>query len=143
MRVAMWSVLCTMVLSCSNHRLPVHTVLVGEHRISVEVASDEEQRARGLMYREHLDANDGMLFMYPDEATRSFWMKNVRFPLSIAFADSSGKILRVANMEPFSSDRVPSLYPVRYALEMNLGWFGENEVKTGDYLKELPDVTPR
>jgi uncharacterized membrane protein (UPF0127 family) len=117
--------------------------MVGAQSVSVEVASSEEQRARGLMYRDALAVDEGMLFMYPDDGTRAFWMKNVRFPLSIAFVDSSGKIVRLADMEPYSSDRVSSLYPVRYALEMNLGWFEAHEISPGDYLKELPDLTAR
>jgi uncharacterized membrane protein (UPF0127 family) len=90
------------------------------------------------MHRDRLGANTGMLFVYPDSAVRNFWMKDTRIPLSIAFIARSGEIVRIDDMDPFDTNRVSSLAPVPYALEMNKGWFAENGVEAGDVVKGLP-----
>jgi len=133
-------VLALLVGSCHHPRFPTATIQVGEHAVRVEVAADVESRARGLMHREHLPADEGMLFIYPEERPRSFWMKDTRIPLSIAFADSTGKIVRISEMRPLSTERTKSLYPARYALEMNQGWFERRSVARGDYISEIPEV---
>jgi hypothetical protein len=69
-------------------------------------------------------------------------MKNVPFPLAIAFAGDDGVILRIAHMKPQRTDTTPSLYPIRYALEVNDGWFTSHGVEVGDRLTGLPDVKP-
>ncbi len=84
-----------------------------------------------------------MLFVYPDIAPRAFWMKDTRIPLSIAYADGDGKVVRIADMTPYSTDRTPSLYPAKYALEVNQGWFERNGVTTGQYLADLPPIEVR
>jgi uncharacterized protein len=90
------------------------------------------------MHRDHLAADSGMLFVYPDSAVRNFWMKDTRIPLSIAFIARSGEIVRIDDMTPFDTDRVSSLSPVPYALEMNRGWFAEHGVEAHDQVKGLP-----
>lgn len=137
----MWPTLLLM-LACSG-KLPVATVDVAGHSVKVEVAANKEDRAVGLMNRDSMPADRGMLFMYPKAKTRQFWMKNVRFPLSIAFCDDDGVIKRIAKMQPHDTTHTPSLYPTRYALEMNLGWFAKNGVKTGDKITNLPKVSPQ
>jgi len=127
-----------MATACKRHALPTTTITVGEHSMLVEVADDGEERARGVMNRDGLGANEGMLFIYPDEKERSFWMKNVRFPLSIAFADKSGKILSISDMQPMSQRGTKSGGPAMYALEVNEGWFREHGVEPGDMLGKLP-----
>jgi uncharacterized membrane protein (UPF0127 family) len=119
---------------------PAATIDVGDHTVRVEVAATPELRTRGLMHRDSLKPERGMLFMYPDETVRSFWMKNVPFPLDVAFADSSGKIVRIADMKAMDTRSTHSLYPARYALEMNRGWFETNEVEPGDYIRRIPDI---
>ncbi len=79
-----------------------------------------------------------MLFVFPEERVLDFWMRNTRIPLSIAFADASGRIVRIADMEPFSDAQVSSGAPARYALEVNAGWFARRGVRTGDDLRDLP-----
>ena len=75
------------------------------------------------MFREELPEDRGMLFVFPDERVLEFWMRNTEIPLSIAFADASGRIVRIADMEPLSDAPVSSGAPARYALEVNRGWF--------------------
>ncbi|MBT3218709.1 MAG: DUF192 domain-containing protein [Proteobacteria bacterium] len=128
------------VLSCARHKLPTAVVRVGDVPVKVELATTPDTRSLGLKHRDSMPQDEGMLFMYPQTHLRSFWMQDTRIPLSIAFADEDGKIVRIADMSPFSTDRVPSLYPVRYALEMNKGWFAKNGVEKGDVLGEIPNV---
>jgi hypothetical protein len=113
---------------------------VGARTIAVEIAATEEERARGLMFRKSMPEDHGMLFIYPDEAPRSFWMKDTPLPLSIAFADRHGTIVRIKDMQPLDQTPVKSLNPATYALEMNQGWFERHGVKVGDKLSPLPPV---
>ncbi|MBN2801423.1 MAG: DUF192 domain-containing protein [Deltaproteobacteria bacterium] len=119
-------------------KVPTATIGVGPVSLTVEVADDEEERAIGLMHRDSMPEEHGMLFIYPDERVRNFWMKNTRIPLSIAFADAEGRIVRIADMRPLDTSTTSSLHPARYALEVNKGWFERHGVKKGDQLTELP-----
>jgi len=122
---------------------PSATIDVGDHVVRVEVAATPDLRTRGLMHRDSLKQDHGMLFMYPDEAPRSFWMKNVPFPLDIAFADSNGAIVRITDMKAMDTRSTHSLYPARYALEMNKGWFAAHEVEPGDFIRRIPEIDAR
>ena len=90
------------------------------------------------MHRESIPENHGMLFIWPDERVRSFWMRNTSIPLSIAFADAGGTIVSIAFLEPFREDGVSSGRPARYALETNWGWFSRNGVRVGDRISGIP-----
>ncbi|MCB9681270.1 MAG: DUF192 domain-containing protein [Alphaproteobacteria bacterium] len=132
-----------MVVACSSSsRLPVATIDVKGHSLTVEVAASQETRAQGLMHRDSLGAERGMIFVYDDDAPRRFWMKDTRIPLSIAFIDKEGTIVRIADMAPLTTDGTPSLYPARYALEVNKGWFAAKGVTTGDRIGGL-DTLPQ
>jgi len=133
-----FSLLATTGGACKRHKLPTRTIQVGEHSMLVELADNGETRARGLMNRDSLPASEGMLFVYPDEKERGFWMKNVRFPLSIAFASKDGTIVSISDMKPMSKRSTKSGGPAMYALEVNEGWFREHGVKPGDKLGNLP-----
>jgi hypothetical protein len=111
-------------------------------KIRVEVARTEDEKARGLMFRESLGKDDGMLFVYDREEFLTFWMKNTPIPLSIAFIDRSGKIVDIQDMEPFSLATHASALPAQYALEMNKGWFKRNGVAVGDLVKIPPSFSP-
>jgi uncharacterized membrane protein (UPF0127 family) len=107
-------------------------------RLSVQVADTQRKREKGLMFVGTLPENEGMLFVFPTKTRGSFWMKNTWIPLSIAFLDSDGKILKIRDMMPCKGGRCPSYYPglsYRYAIEVNLGWFKKNQIKEGDYVK--------
>ena len=136
----MW--ILRVLLGCGPQRLPTALIQVGPHPVTVEIASTPKSRADGLMHREQLETDHGMLFIFPDTRTRGFWMKNTRIPLSIAYVNSELEIVRIADMVPFSTDRVPSLYPAKYALEMNKGWFKEHNIERGAKLSNLPSTVP-
>ena len=112
----------------------------GMHLIQAEVAATEEQREQGLMYREKMPANAGMLFVFGNPSTQCMWMKNTPLPLSVAFIDVSGKIVNIEDMQPHTLDSHCSTktVPVRYALEMHLGWFKQKNIKPGMSIGNLP-----
>ncbi len=114
--------------------LPITTLKIDGHEITVEVANQEATREAGLMFRQHMDWDNGMLFVFDDTAQRYFWMKNTIIPLSIAFIDDKGAILNTLEMPPETEQTFPSKGPAKYALEMNAGWFTKNDVKEGDYV---------
>lgn len=102
-------------------------------RVAVEVSDRPESRARGLMFREELALDEGMLFVFDREQYLSFWMKDTLIPLSIAFVDRTGIIFQIEDMEPLDAETMHrSSQPARYALEMNQGWFERNGVEAGD-----------
>jgi len=111
------------------------TTARGPVELKVEIAATPEAWARGLMFRDHLPEDEGMLFVFPQATGSAFWMKNVKIPLSVAFADAHGVILRILEMEPCPKDPCPSYYPgvaYRQALEVNRGWFARHGVREGD-----------
>lgn len=107
-------------------------------QLKVQVADTPKKRDKGLMFVEHLPENEGMLFVFPGATYGGFWMKNTLIPLSIAFLDSDGKILKILDMMPCKEDFCPTYDPeitYHYALEVNLGWFEKNQIKEGDFIK--------
>jgi len=110
---------------------------VSGYRLSVEIADDHEERARGMMFRKQLAQNRGMLFVYEKESKLTFWMKDTVLPLSIAFIASDGVIREIRDMEPHSLNPIQSSRNVRYALEVNQGWFEDRGIDVGDRI-QLP-----
>ena len=104
----------------------------------VEVASHEHSRTLGLMHRESLPANEGMLFIFPKKRLLSFWMRNTTIPLSIAFIDDEGVIFKIEDMQPLEEKkRARSEEDCRYALEVNQGWFTNHGIGVGDRIDEF------
>ncbi len=122
--------------------LITYRLKIKDHDIRTEVAATEAARLRGLMFRDRLAENSGMMFLYPRAEITAMWMKNTRIPLSVAFIDAKGRILNVADMEPFSETAHVSAGPAAYALEMNRGWFGKRGIKAGDVVKGLKQLPP-
>jgi hypothetical protein len=113
------------------------TLRVAGHSIVAEIASSEKERSIGLMFRESIQDGFGMLFVYDRDRRMSFWMKNTKVPLSIAFIASDGTIREIRDMEPGSLDEIDSETSVRYALEVPKGWFGRNGIDIGRRI-EIP-----
>ncbi len=116
------------------------------HTFSVELAENQEERARGLMFREHLDRDAGMLFLFPRQRRLSFWMKDTPLPLDIIFIDRDGVIVHIAeNTTPFSLKPIPSHFPAVGALEVNAGVSTDLNIKIGDvvrhpFFRNMPDT---
>jgi uncharacterized membrane protein (UPF0127 family) len=112
--------------------LPTISIAVKGHRLLVEVAATPSARRCGLSHRESLPTGQGMLFAYPTSRQLIFWMKDTQIPLSIAFLDEKGLILRIHKMTPLAlRRRYPSSFPARYALEVKQGWFEDHDIDVG------------
>jgi len=134
----MWAVILATSWASSTASLTL-----GGKTIAVEMASDPAARAYGLMGRAALAPDTGMLFVYPDEQQRSFWMKNTPLELSIAFIETSGRIVYITDMIPLNEEPVASKYPAMYALEMRKGWFKEHAVRAGQMVGGLPGASQK
>ena len=100
----------------------------------IEVVSNSQERKLGLMYRENLPYDNAMFFIWEYKKRQCMWMRNTYIPLNVAYLDSSGKILEIYDMVPLSDESVCSKKRVRYALEVNLNWFEDNNILVGNVL---------
>lgn len=108
---------------------------VGEKEFWVELALTAAQQQLGLMYRTKMGEDEGMLFVYAAPHRPLVWMKNTILPLSCAFLDGQGRILEIRNLKSLDETPVASQAPnVLFMLEMNRGWFEQNEIKTGAFV---------
>lgn len=105
----------------------------GEHAFMVEIADDDPERARGLMYRPPLDDDRGMLFQFPQPAEQSFWMRNTPSSLDILYIDPTGSIVSIAHhTTPYSESPIPSNGAANGVLELRAGRAEEIGAKPGD-----------
>lgn len=114
------------------------TTDTGTVTVRVEIAETDEQRSYGLMYRRWLAPDKGMIFLFDNDTSGGFWMKNTILPLSIAFVDSAGVIVDIQDMEPCTTDDCPAYppsQPYRSALEVNQGAFAQWGVSEGDVVR--------
>ena len=123
--------------------LPAVQLSAGMHVIHAEVAADFTTRMQGLMQRESLGPNAGMLFVFDEVSTHCMWMKNTLIPLSVAFVDQDGTITNIADMQPHSEQSHCASRPALFALEMTKGWFAQRGIKTGAKLGGLERFAPR
>ncbi|MEW7291094.1 DUF192 domain-containing protein [Aquimarina sp. 2304DJ70-9] len=102
-------------------------------KLDIEIADDDYQIQTGLMYRKSMQNDRGMLFIFPEEAPRSFYMKNTEFALDIIFIDSKNKVVSIQkNAKPLDESSLPSKGPAQYVLEVNSGLTDTWNLKTGD-----------
>lgn len=118
--------------------LPAVKLTAGIHVITAEAATNNFTRMVGLMFRERLGPNQGMLFVFEDKSQQCFWMRNTLLPLTIAFIDDDGTIVELADMAPKTENNHCSQKPVRFALEMEQGWFAKRGIAPGARLGGLP-----
>lgn len=118
--------------------LPIIPLTAGIHSIQAEVASTDHTRRQGLMQRSKLPRNHGMLFVFDAPERQCFWMRNTPLPLSIAFLADDGGVVNTADMTPLSDEAHCSKQPVRYALEMEQGWFAAHGFGEGSKIGGLP-----
>jgi uncharacterized membrane protein (UPF0127 family) len=136
--LAVLTALCGPVFA--DTALPVEKLVVeteqGEMTFNVEVAATDAHRARGLMFREEMAADAGMLFLFDTEGDRYFWMKNTPLSLDIIFIGANGVIVNIANdTTPFSEKIVASTGPAKYVLEVLAGTSKRLGIKAGDKVR--------
>ncbi len=125
-------------LSQSSNNLqetPRKQITIGNEQFLVEIADDEAERRRGLMFRDHLPERHGMLFIFERPQRVAFWMRDTYIPLSIAYIDNERYVVEIHELEPLSETPVPSQSPIRYALEVNSGLFERLGIGVGDRLE--------
>lgn len=133
-----------LAFAASGHAqtLPTVQLTAGIHLITAELAASEPYRSRGLMFRQGLPPNHGMLFVFDRKSVHCMWMRNTLIPLSVAFVDDDGTIVNVEDMRPHDETSHCAKQPVRYALEMTQGWFAQKGVLVGMKIGRLP-ATPQ
>lgn len=141
-KLAMVLLLTSVCVRCLAQASPTEFQVIplsaGIQLIQAEVANTDSQREQGLMFREKLGANQGMIFVFDYLSRPCMWMKNTLLPLSVAFLDNTGTIINIEDMRAQTLDSHCAARPARYALEMNLGWFAKHGVVPGRKLGGLP-----
>lgn len=122
--------------------MPMVDLNAGIHRIQAEVAHTHQTRTKGLMNRHSMPTNQGMVFVWTDKGRHCMWMRNTHLPLSVAFIDDDGRIVNIADMTPRTDDIHCAAKPVRYALEVNQGWFAKRRVEPGARIAGLEKLPP-
>jgi uncharacterized membrane protein (UPF0127 family) len=107
-------------------------VIFGADTVVAEVAASAEERSEGLMYRNEVPDGTGMLFVFQDNAVRSFWMANTYVPLDIAYLDPSFRVVDIMQMQPLVTESYVSRAPAMYGLEVRQGWFAEQGIDVGE-----------
>ncbi len=125
-------VLCFVLFTSCRKEKPSIVLSINGRPLMVEIARSKKQRQQGLMHRDKLDWNTGMLFIFENDKVVSFWMKDTKIPLSIAFIDKYGKVTDIFDMKPYSLEAVTSTEKCRYAIEVNKGFFEESGLAVGD-----------
>ncbi len=133
--------LLSSIAVAASAKLPIKSLQLGTQTVQAEIAATPVDRQQGLMFRETMPANHGMLFVFDEVAGHCFWMKNTPLPLTIAFIDEAGVLINTANMTPFNEISHCPSRPAKYALEMNQGWFVKHHIKEGMSVKGLPKVS--
>lgn len=137
-----WTFLLPAAAQAADVQPALVQLSIGTINIRVELASTPKTRARGLMRRNALCPDCGMLFVFGEAAKQEFWMKETLLPLSIAFIAEDGRILNIEEMPPKSAVRYGSHGAALYALEMNSGWFMRHGIKPGDRVQKLQGLRP-
>lgn len=124
-----------------------HWVELGGKRYKVEIADNDEERARGLMFRDSMESDRGMLFIHDSEEPQAYWMKNTRIPLDILYFDSARKLVSQQRDVPACTlgdgcPPYPSDAPARYVLELNAGQAEALKLQDGVELKFGPGIAP-
>lgn len=118
--------------------LPTADVKVGQRTYTLEIAAKDEERNNGLMRRDSMPDDHGMIFLFKEPKVLRFWMKNTRIPLDILYLDAAGKVVSIHRMEPYVEDATVSKGEAKYAIELNAGQAEKAGVKEGDTIP-LPD----
>lgn len=135
-------VLLTLLSGCASAGSWVE---LGGQRYRVEIADDDAERARGLMFRDELAAGTGMIFLHDREEPQAYWMKNTKIPLDILYFDNARKLVaQQRDVPPCTAGNAcppyPSNAPARYVLELNAGEAAKLKLQNGAELKFSDDI---
>lgn len=122
----------------SQSILPTTELSINDITVHAQIAATPASLKRGLMFRESLPPNHGMLFVFSPPQLQCFWMKNTPLPLSIAFINETGVITRITQMQPLSEQTHCPPGDISYALEMAQGWFNRYGITAGTRVENLP-----
>ena len=123
-------------LNTAQPRLRTLKLFLGPHEITAEVALTRTEVATGMMFRQDMAENEGMLFVFGIPHRASFYMKNTVVPLSVAYIDPEGTILEIHDLKPLDEHPVEANSDqVQYILEMRQGWFGRHNITAGAYVR--------
>jgi uncharacterized membrane protein (UPF0127 family) len=117
------------------------SVPIGSQTFTLEVADNNSTREHGLMQRDSMPADHGMIFVFSRDEPRGFWMKNTRFPLDILFVRSDGTIVSIHTMRAYDLTATNSAGPAKFAIELNQGAAARAGVKAGDKLQIPKDAS--
>jgi len=107
-------------------------------KINIEIANSDFDRQLGLMFRRHMENNDGMLFIFPNEEMQAFWMRNTFIPLDMIFVNAAKKIVTIhRNTQTLSDQSYPSAAPALYVIEVNAGFCSLHNINEGDRINYL------
>lgn len=127
-----------LLLGCNvtdqSQHLPTVQMQIGNKQFTLEVADDDAKREMGLMFRDSMPADRGMIFMFDEPEVLGFWMKNTRIPLDIIYVGGDSVVVSIKSMEPFDLRSTSSDRPAQYAIELNKGMAAACGVKVGDKL---------
>ncbi|MBU1111235.1 MAG: DUF192 domain-containing protein [Nanoarchaeota archaeon] len=124
------------IISCNGNTEP--QVCISGNCVNVEIADTQNERNFGLMFRENLDENSGMIFIYEESDTYAFWMKNTLIQLDMIWINEDKIIIYIAEAEPCKADPCPTYAPeepAKYILEVNQGFSQEHDINVGDKVK--------
>ena len=123
-------------LLAAQPRLPTAKIWLGDQELIAEVARRPVEIATGMMFRTNMTDSEGMLFVFPDAAERSFYMRNCAVALSAGYIDEDGVIVETIDMQPFNETGIPSAANnIQFVLEVPQGWFQRHNVRTGSVIR--------
>ncbi len=129
--------------SSPNTGLDTVRMQVGSKTYTLEIAETNVQRVRGLMERDTMPRDRGMIFLFPSDRTEGFWMKNTRIPLDILYIDQAGKVVSVRQMKPYDLSSYNPDGPYRYAIELNAGQAQQAGVAAGSVIAIPAEIVER
>lgn len=124
----------------SSSGLAVVPMRIGSRTFHLEIAATGDAQKTGLMERDSMPDDHGMIFVFGEEGPREFWMKHTRFPLDIIFVNTAGVVVSIKQMEAYDLNITASDKPARYAIELNKGAAESASVKVGDQLSIPPEA---
>jgi uncharacterized membrane protein (UPF0127 family) len=133
-------ILTFFLIDTSFAQLSKVKIEIGTKKLIAEIAETDEEQSEGLMNRQALGKDNGMLFIFEEDSTPCFWMKDTQIPLSIAFISKTNTIVKIVDMQPLSLTEHCSGQPVVLALEVNKGWFEQNNIKVGDKIFSIKRI---